>query len=212
MKEIFTKYMNNEIEYEKWQLIGILFLIVVLSGTFGWLYEFIFYYFNEGMKDWYMQGGNFLPWINIYATGAILIIITTHKVKKKPILVFFIALIVTGILEYVSGLLIFKLCNGLRLWDYNKEIFNFGNINGFICLRSILFFGISALILMYIIVPICIYLSKKIDKKQFMTISIVLFSIIIFDEMYNLVIARIINTPRASTIYQSIGIKYIEFK
>ncbi|MBR3161725.1 MAG: putative ABC transporter permease [Bacilli bacterium] len=212
MKEVFIKYLNDKIKYEKWQLISILFLIVVLSGTFGWIYELIFYYFNGGMKEWYMQGGNFLPWINIYAIGAILIIITTYKVKKKPILVFLISFIVTGILEYISGLLIYKLCNGLRLWNYNKEILNFGNINGFVCLRSVLFFGVSALILVYIMVPTCIYLSKKINKKYFITISIILFSIVIFDEIYNLIIARILNTPRASTIYQSIGIKYVKYK
>ena len=43
MKAVFNKYMNNEIEYEKWQIIGITCLIIVLSGFVGWIYEFIFY-------------------------------------------------------------------------------------------------------------------------------------------------------------------------
>ena len=211
MREVFDKYINNKIKLDKLQILGIICLIIVISGTFGWIYEFIFYYFNSGCKIFYMQGGNFLPWINIYAIGSIMIILLTYKIKKNPILVFLIATLSTGVLEYFSGLVIYKLCNGLRLWDYNTEILNFGNIGGFVCLRSILFFGISALLLMYFILPFCIYLSKKINRKVFLTISITLCSIILFDELYNLIFARILNLPRASTVYKNLGFKYMKF-
>ena len=211
MKEVYNKYLNNKLKLNKEQLVGIICLIIVISGTFGWIYEFIFYYFNGGCKEFYMQGGNFLPWINIYAIGSIMIILLTRKVKKHPILVFLIAVLSTGLLEYFSGLAIYKLCNGLRLWDYNTEILNYGNIGGFVCLRSVLFFGISALLLIYLIVPFCIYLSKKINKKIFLIISIGLCSIVLFDELYNLIFARILNLPRASTIYKMLGFKYVKF-
>lgn len=211
MKEVFKKYMKDNIKLERWQKIGIICLIIVISGTFGWIYEFIFYFFNGGMKQFYMQGGNFLPWINIYATGALIIIFLTHKLKKHPCLIFLISMISTGILEYFSGLAIYKLKDGLRLWDYNTEILNFGNINGFVCLRSVMFFGISALFLMYLIIPFCIYLSTKLNKKLFLTLSILLCSCILFDEFYNLLFSRILNLPRASEVYKSLGFKYVEF-
>ena len=211
MKKIYNQYINNKIKLTNWQKIGIICLIISITGPFGWIYEFIFYYFNGGCKEFYMQGGNFLPWINIYAIGAIIVIILTHNYKTKPLYIFLISVIATGLLEYISGLLIYKLLDGLRLWDYNKEILNFGNIDGFICLRSVLFFGISSLLLIYIIVPICIYLSKKIPKKIFLTISISLCSIILFDEFYNLIIARLLKLPRASDIYKRIGFKYVKF-
>ena len=209
MREVFNKYMNNDIKYEKWMLIGVISLIIVLSGIFGWIYEFIFYYFNGGMKDFYMQGGNFLPWINIYAIGAILIILLTYKFKKNPILVFLISFFSTGILEYFSGLLIYKLLDGVRFWDYNTEILNFGNIGGFVCLRSVLFFGLSGLFLMYFIVPFIIYLSKKMNNKTFLIISISFLSIILFDEIYNLIITKLFHLPSAIDIYKSIGLKYV---
>ena len=212
MKELYNKYLNNNIKLEKYQKIGIICLIIVISGCFGWIYEFIFYYFNSGMQKLYWRGGNFLPWINIYATGAIMIMILTRKIKKKPILVFLTAMTSTGILEYFSGLVIFKLCDGLRLWNYNTEILNFGNIGGFVCLRSVLIFGLSALLLIYCIIPICIYISKKINKKTFLIVSITLCSIILFDELYNLIFARILSLPRASTIYKKIGFNYMKYK
>lgn len=155
MKKFFDNYMNDKIKLDKWQIIGILCLVFVISGVFGWIYEFIFYFFNGGMEKFYWRGGNFLPFINIYATGAIMICILSYKFRKNPFLVFLIAFVSTGILEYFSGLVIYEWF-GLRFWDYNTEILNFGNINGYVCLRSVSFFGLSALLLMYLIVPFCI--------------------------------------------------------
>ena len=212
MSNIFNDYINNRLKLEKYQIVGTIFLVVVLSGLFGWIYEFFFYFLNSDMTEFYWQGGNFLPWINIYATGSILIYLFCRKIKKNPYLVFFVSMIVTGILEYISGFLIFHLCDGRRLWDYNVEKWNFGNIDGFICLRSVLFFGISALILMYLMIPFCIYISKRLKKKTFMIISISLFSVVMFDELYNLVFARVLHLPRAYDIYHKWGIKYLSFK
>lgn len=70
MKEKYNNYLNKEHNFDKLTMFGIICLIIVISGIFGWIYEFIFYYFNSGMKTFYFRGGNFLPWINIYAIGA----------------------------------------------------------------------------------------------------------------------------------------------
>lgn len=196
-------------DLNKNQKIGVISLIIAISGIFGWIYEFIFYYFNGGMKEFYMQGGNFLPWINIYAIGAILILIFTKKMQDKPVLVFISSILITGLLEYFSGLAIYKLL-GARYWDYNTEILNFGNIGGFICLRSVLFFALSSLILVYIILPMCINIAKKMKTKTFLIISLALVSIILFDEIYNLVFTKIFNLPSATKIYESLGFKYVK--
>ena len=204
MKEVLKKYKNNEIKYEKWQIIGILCLVIVISGIVGWLYEFIFYYFNGGMKEFYVRGGNFLPWINIYAIGAVLIILTTYKFKNNAFLVFIISFIVTGILEYFSGLAIYKI-SGLRFWNYNTEILNFGNIDGFVCLRSVLIFGLGGILLMKVLLPSIKYISTKMNKKKFLIISITLCTLVICDEIYNLVITKLFNLPNANEVYKSIG-------
>lgn len=210
MKKFFSDYMNG-IKLSKWQLISILCLIFVISGVFGWIYEFFFYYFNGGMEKFYWRGGNFLPFINIYATGAIMICILAYKFRKNPFLVFLIAFISTGILEYFSGLVIYEFF-GLRFWDYNTEILNFGNIGGYVCLRSVSFFGFSALLLIYLIVPLCIYLSTHVKKKTFLIVSISVFSIFLFDEMYNLVFSRVLGLPRAHDVYESIGFNFMNYR
>ena len=208
MKNFLHKYVNDEIKLDKTDWIGILLFVTALSGVFGWLYEFIFYYFDSGMKHWYFQGGNFLPWINIYAHGSLLIIWLTYKFKRKPHLVFILSTVITGVLEYFAGWAIFTFLHA-RYWDYNTEILNFGNINGFICLRSVLFFGISGLILVYIIKPFCIKLSKNKNSKKFMYICIVIASIFILDELYNLFLHKLFNLPTAIEIYKSLGMNFM---
>ena len=212
MKEKYKSYLDNDHSFDRTMLIGIFALVVVIAGCFGWLYEFIFYFFNGGMKQFYWRGGNFLPWINIYATGSLMIYFLTYKYRKKPLKVFLISLISTGILEYFSGLGMYIIGNGLRCWDYNSEILNFGNIHGFVCLRSVTFFALSGLLLVYVIVPFCFYLANKMNRKTFLIMSYGLCFIILIDEFYNLLFARLLNLPRASTIYKKIGIKYVSFK
>lgn len=212
MKEKYQEYLNKNHNFDKLTMIAIFSLIIVISGTFGFLYEYIFYYFNGGMKEFYWRGSNFLPWINIYATGSLMIYFLTYRYRKHPLKVFLISLISTGILEYISGLGMYIIGNGMRCWDYNQEILNFGNIQGFVCLRSVTIFGLSALLLIYIIVPLCFYLAKHTNKKVFITISILLCTIILIDEFYNLFIARIFSLKRASTIYKKLGLKYVTFK
>ena len=89
--------INKDYNFDKLTKLGILALIASISGVFGYIYEFIFYYFNGGMKEFYLQGGNFLPWINIYAIGAILVFLITYKFKSKPFVVFLLSTIICGL-------------------------------------------------------------------------------------------------------------------
>ncbi len=212
MNKKYKDYINKNHSFDKMTMLGILCLIIIISGVFGFLIEYVFYYFNGGMKVFYWRGGNFLPWINIYAIGALGIFFLTYKYRKKPLNVFLISAIFCGLLEYFSGLGMYIIGNGFRCWDYNTEILNFGNIGGFVCARSVLGFGFSSLLLIYIIVPFCFYLASHSNKKIFVTMSVTLCSIILIDEFYNLAIARIFGLPRASDVYKSLGFKYVKFK
>ena len=209
MKE-YKDYLNKDHNFDKKTMLGIFCLIIVISGMFGWLYEVVFYYFNSGMTEIYWRGGNFLPWINIYAMGAILIYVLTYKKRKNPLFVFIVSMISTGILEYIGGAFMEHIMH-IKCWDYTNEILSFGNINGYVCLRSVLVFGLSALLLMYLIVPLCFYLAKKIPRKTFLILSYTICGIFLFDELYNLIFANLLNLPRASEVYKELGFKYLYF-
>ena len=202
---------DNGLKLLPYQQVGIILLTWVFAGFFGWVYEFIFYYFDGGTGEFYMQGGNLLPWINIYAVGAILIMVLVQllKLKKHPWLVFLVSVVATGLLEFVSGWLVYVIGNGTRYWDYNTEILNFGNIGGFVCLRSVLIFGVSALMLVYLVVPFFVKLAKRMSKRAFLILAISLFSIVMVDEIYNLLASKVFGWPDAMELYKSMGWKYL---
>ena len=156
------------------KIIRMLPLIMIISGIFGFIYETIFYIIDLGY--FVKRGTTFGPWIPIYAFGGLFIVLFSYRFKDKPLFVFLINMLVTGLLEYLTGFILLKYFN-IRLWDYNNEILNFLNINGFVCLRSVLFFGLSSLLLIYVIVPFI----DKIYNRKLEIISFCLFIILIID-------------------------------
>ena len=165
--------------------ISILILVMITSGVFGFIYETIFYKIDLGY--FVKRGSTFGPWIPIYAFGGLLITLFTYNLRKSPVLVFIINCLVTGILEFLTGYILLKLCS-IRLWDYNTEIWNYGNIGGFICLRSVLFFGISSLLLIYLIVPLLKSFAVKTPEKKLTIISTMLGSLFLIDVLVYMII------------------------
>ena len=210
MKKFYNDYLDSVLKPERSLFIGIVFLVVVISGVFGWVYEFIFYWINGGFDKFYWRGGNFLPWINIYAYGSLIIWFLTYKLRKKPLLVFIISFVSTGILEFFAGLGVY-LITGLKYWDYDTEILGFGSIYGFVCLRSVAVFGLMGLLLVYGILPGIYYLAVKLPKKVFMVTAVILFAVFLGDDIYNLVFANLFSLPSAQDVYKSIGFNFMDY-
>ena len=166
------KELNNR-EYKelnKWDKLMIIFLIFTFGGMFGFIYETLFYRIDLGY--FVKRGTTYGPWIPIYAYGGVLITLFTYKFRKRPIVIFLLSSIISGILEFTVGYLLFNI-KGIRLWDYNTEIWNFGNIGGFICLRSVLFFGISGLFLIFVVIPLFKLIASRCSKFTLSLISII---------------------------------------
>ena len=199
-------------ELDKRELTSFICLIVVICGFIGWLVEVLFYYVDSGFSTFYWRGGNFLPWINIYAWGALLIITLAYKNKEHPLQVFLISMASAGLLELLSGYFLYGVLGWTKSWDYTQEVLSGFSIGGYVSLRSLVGFGIGGLFLIYILVPLLIKLVTSKYKKPVFIISIILCSIVMIDELYNLVIAHLIHTPRARDIYRPLGLKYLYFK
>lgn len=208
MKEKYKEYIETDHTFDKGTFLAIMALVIVFAGMFGWGYEVIFYYFNYGMKTIYYRGANFLPWLDIYAMGALLIYFLTYKRRKNPLLVFLISALSCGALEFIAGFAIYECLDGFRPWDYNTEILNFGNIGGFVCLRSVLVFGLCGLVLIYGLVPLCFWIAKKCDAKAFITVAFILCAVFLCDEAYNLS-AKAFGWVQATDIYKQMGIPCI---
>lgn len=200
MKSFFNKYLKDEIKVDRNIFISIMCGCAVCGGVYGMVYETLFYLINNGALC--RRGSSFGPWIEIYGIGALLIYWMCHKFKKSPIKVFLIAGISSGLLEYAAGWGMYHLLDGRRGWNYNTEIWNWGNIDGFVCARSVLVFAISGLILIYVIYPLLLWLSQKMNRKVFMSITIVLGILFAIDVFYNDVIVTIFHTYSSLDFYK----------
>lgn len=204
-KEIFREYLGRGVKLERWQRVGILFLVIVIAGFVGWFYEFLLIWATEGQI--YMKGGNLLPWMNIYAIGALVVIPVAYKIRKYPWAVFLVSALVTGVVELVGGWLAYVLFDGARYWNYDSGPWAWGSINGFVCPLSITIFGVGSLILVYLMVPFCVYLAKKMSRRAFLILAISLFAAVMLDEVTNLVLKNL-GEPTAMDFYRSLGLEY----
>lgn len=154
--------LQAETGWDTSQLTNLLILIMVSSGVFGFVYEELFYKIDTGYFS--KRGSTFGPWIPIYVFGGAAYTLIVYRFKDNPLLVFLLCVAVSGIMEYVTGWVLYEVFD-TRLWDYNTEIWNFGNINGYVCLRSVMFFGFSGLLLIYVVIPILIRLMGMADPE-----------------------------------------------
>lgn len=140
-----------------------LLLIFAVGAFAGWIYEEIFYLFTEGKLT--NRGVMFGPWLPIYGIGCVLLYYL-KPLKKHPILLFLACTIVTGIVEYIIGLISIYIFD-MRLWDYRGL---FMNLQGIICLRSVVSFGIGGLLFHYLLEP---FLEKLFNNFNFKTEKII---------------------------------------
>ena len=124
------------------------------------IYEELFYKIDLGYFT--KRGSTFGPWIPIYVFGGAAYTLLVYPYKENPLLVFVLCVAVSGTMEYITGWVLYNVFH-TRLWDYNTEIWNYGNIDGYVCLRSVLFFGISGMALIYVVIPLLIELVKRVD-------------------------------------------------
>ncbi|MGM9589323.1 MAG: putative ABC transporter permease [Faecousia sp.] len=131
-----------------------LFLIFLTGCLVGWIYEEIFYWITEGMLR--NRGILYGPWLPIYGIGA-LGIYTMKPLKKHPVLLLLCCAVATGMVEYIIGFAGIHLF-GMRLWDYRGL---FWNIDGIICLRSVVSFAVMGLVFHYLLEPVAERMVKK---------------------------------------------------
>ena len=174
----------NELSEKKRIVCGV-FLLTVLGAFIGWVYEMIFYRIDLGY--FIKRGHGFGPWLPIYAFGALgLILVVIHK-KIHPAVLFIISVIGS-----VTGWALYNFM-GVRLWDYNVEIWNWGNINGYVCARSVLIFGVFGSVYGALVIPRFMDFVKKANGKVLVTVSSVLAVIVGADVIYGYIIRTVIN-------------------
>lgn len=138
--------------------IRIYFLLFIIYAFLGWAMEVILQLIQN--KKFVNRGFLIGPYCPIYGYGALLITFLLKKYTNDVITLFIMAILICGILEYLTSYFMEKLFKA-RWWDYTKNKFN---INGRVCLETIIPFGLLGLLIMYVGNPFFIEKLNSIPK------------------------------------------------
>lgn len=156
-------------------------ILIFFSFCFvGWLWEVAIHIVNDGrfVNRGVMHG----PWLPIYGTGAVMILLLLNKLRSKPVLEFIAAIALCGGVEYFGSWALEKLHDGQKWWDYTGY---FLNVNGRICAEGLLVFGLAGVAAVYIIAPLLDNSFLKISEKKLLPTCIILVALFIADLIYS---------------------------
>ena len=164
------------------------FLLFMIYAILGWLMEVTCKLIQY--KRFINRGFLIGPYCPIYGYGALLITILLHKYTNDPIVLFIMAIVVCGTLEYLTSYFMEKIYKA-RWWDYSQKKFN---INGRVCLGTIVPFGLLGLFIMYVLNP---FFLGQIGKLSEMWLNILFWSLLaiyICDNVISGIVVRAIKT------------------
>ena len=160
------------------------FLLFIIYSFLGWLLEVLDFRIED--KKWINRGFLMGPICPIYGVTCFFISWLLQKYLNDPIVLFIMSIVICAIVEYTTSFLLEKIFN-LRWWDYSNKKFN---INGRICLETMLPFGLLCLIMMYFINPFLQKIIFHIPTNIIYILDIVFLTLLIIDILisFNVVI------------------------
>jgi len=114
----------------------------------GWCVEVLYYFKNE--HKFVNRGFLYGPFCPIYGFGVLSLIIFLDSYKNNIFELFFLACILTSVLEYFTGFILEKTFK-TKWWDYTDDPFN---IHGRVCLLYSLLWGASEVVIIRILHPL----------------------------------------------------------
>lgn len=158
--------------------------LVVMFFVFsfvGWLWEVSLHLITDGV--FVNRGVLHGPWLPIYGTGDVLILIVLKKLREKPLAEFISAIVLCGCVEYFVSWLLEVTQDGKKWWDYTGY---FLNLNGRICAEGLLIFGLGGLAIVYLVAPTLDNQLKRVNRKALAVIAGILLVSYLGDQTYSL--------------------------
>ena len=159
------------------------FMLFFIYAIFGWIIETTLVSIEK--RKFVNRGFLIGPYCPIYGFGGLAITILLKNYTKDPIVLFLMAVIICGTLEYFTSYIMEKIFKA-RWWDYSAKKYN---INGRICLETVVPFGILGCLVMYVLNPITFKYLNMLSNSMLNIISAICFTIFITDNIvsYNVI-------------------------
>ncbi|MCF0132830.1 MAG: DUF975 family protein [Blautia sp.] len=169
-----------EVRYARAYSIWTLIIIFFVMSFIGWLWEVSIHVVQDG--TFVNRGVLHGPWLPIYGSGCVLILLFLFRFRKNMFLEFVTAVVLCGCVEYFSSLYLELSHEGQKWWDYSGY---FINLNGRICAEGLLVFGLGGVAMVYFIAPNLNYLIEKVNTKVLIPVAVVLMVIFASDQVYS---------------------------
>lgn len=169
----------RELEYSRNYSVTSLILLFFSLASVGWLWEVVLHIFLDGALI--NRGTMMGPWLPIYGVGGVLTILLLKRFGDRPLKVFGIAYLGSGILEYTTGWALEKIV-GVKYWDYSQSLFD---INGRVCLEVLMLFATGACVILYIAAPRLDDLFQRIPGKIRVLLCVCLLAAFAADLVYS---------------------------
>lgn len=153
------------------------FLIFIIYSFLGWVMEVV----GKLIEKHKFINRGFLvgPVCSIYGWGCILIYFLLYKYQDNLFVLFVLSIFICSILEYFTSYFMEKIFK-TRWWDYTRRKFN---LNGRICLETMIPFGILGCLVIRVINPIIFSLLNNLTTNTLEFLAIVIFVIYIIDNI-----------------------------
>lgn len=128
------------------------------------MYKYLYYFFIYSFLGWCLEvcyaalntgifvNRGFLngPYCPIYGVGVVIVILLVFPLRKNMLLLYVASVVLTSVLELVTGFALEKIFH-YRWWNYSDVPFN---IDGYVCLKFSLMWGIACIIVVDVIHPL----------------------------------------------------------
>lgn len=166
------------------------FLYFIIISICGWIMEVTLQLIQ---KHKFADRGFLIgPYCPIYGCGGLLITFCLTGLEEHPVALFSMAILICGILEYGTSYIMEKLFHA-RWWDYSENKYN---INGRVCLETIIPFGILGLILIYFVNP---FIFDNLVKVPSNILNIIAIAIAVLFAIDNIISLKVISNVRSIT-------------
>ena len=134
----------------------------------GWIWETM--YVSVKNRQWVNRGFLHGPWLPIYGSGAILVLLVTLPVQESDLLIFLVGMVCATTLEYVTGAVMERIFK-MRYWDYSDMTWN---LNGYVCLPVAVVWGVFSLAMVHLLHPPVHELLVQIPERVVEFVTMVL--------------------------------------
>ena len=170
----------EQLRYLRCYSVPSLILMYFSFALVGWLWEVSLHLISDG--EFVNRGVLHGPWLPIYGTGALLVLVLLNLFRKKPALEFILTVLVCGCVEYFTAYYLELTHGGQKWWDYSGY---FLNLHGRICAEGLLVFGIGGVAVVYVIAPLLDNYIRKIKMTLLVPVCAVLLIAFSADQAYS---------------------------